>query len=112
VVIALIPTPRPWEAAAYVGFGNWNDCPQPAVHVALAHAWYQRWGAEVFALAADQAEMYVWRPPQTTSEAVGLGQEPYLYAYDNVLQGDPDLDTREKYASALIGYHSWQFWWD
>jgi len=112
VAVALIPTPRPWEAAAYVGFGNWNDCPESAVHVALAHRWYQQWGAEVFALAADQAEMYVWRPPHTAREAAGIAEQQYLYASDNVLQGNPDLDTREKYAGALIDYHSWQFWWD
>jgi hypothetical protein len=112
VVLALVPTPRSWEAAAYLGFGNWNDCPAAADHVALMHAWHARWGAEVFALTEDQAEMYVARPPRTVSEAIEIGQQQYLYAYDNVEQGSPELDTREKYAGALIGYQSWQFWWD
>jgi hypothetical protein len=56
--------------------------------------------------------MYVPRPPSTIDEATPLGQVQYVYAYDDVLQGSPDITTREAYAGALIGYQSWQFWWD
>lgn len=112
VTIALLPTPRPWEAAAFVGFGGWNDCPDDAVHVALARLWHDRWGAEVFALAEDQAELYVWDPPTSARDAAALAQQQYLYSPDSVLQGDPDVATREDFASVLIDHESWQFWWD
>jgi hypothetical protein len=36
VLIVLIPTVGPWEAAAYLGFGGFNACPAPWVHVAYA----------------------------------------------------------------------------
>jgi Domain of unknown function (DUF4253) len=111
VLLALVPTPRPWEAAAYLGYGSWNDCPEPAAHVALMHEWYTRWGAETFALAGDQAELYVHRPPATAEEALLLGQQHYLYAPDDV-RSDKDPARRENDTGALIGYHSWEFWWE
>ena len=51
VLIVLIPTVRPWEAAAYLGFGGFNACPAPWVHVAYAHEWSARFGVRMVGLS-------------------------------------------------------------
>jgi hypothetical protein len=47
--IALIPSDDPTAIPAYMHWGNWNECPPPAYHVAALRAWRDHYGAELIA---------------------------------------------------------------
>jgi len=109
VAIALVPTRSPWEVPAYLGYGGWNECPPPEVHVALMKRWYQRHGAEIVSATQDTVEMQVARPPIDQPAALELATEHYVYCSDIVYQGTGDLDTL---AAGLESAPIWFFWWD
>lgn len=110
VHIILIPTTRPWEVAAYMSFGGWNDCPNPEEHVAIHRSWHERFGAEIVTMAGDLIEMRVTRPPTDLATAEALAMEQFHYtAGDLVYQG---TGTLLALASTLKGGATWFFWWD
>jgi hypothetical protein len=109
VAIALVPTRESADAAAWLGFGAYNDCPTPAVHVALFRRWHARFGAEVYGLSGSVAELLVSRPPTDREAALALAEEHGAYAYDLVAQGTESI---EALAATRLGARSWYFWWD
>ncbi|MDQ3034652.1 MAG: DUF4253 domain-containing protein [Myxococcota bacterium] len=109
VAIALLPTRDGWEAAAWLGFGGWNECPPPEEHVALLRRWYERWGAEVVSMGRDVIEAHVEAPPKSVGEARALAEEHYAYAPDIVDQGTGSI---ERLTASLVASQVWFFWWD
>jgi Domain of unknown function (DUF4253) len=109
VWIALIPTTLSWEIPAFLQFGNWNDCPPPAVHVGLMKYWQEQYGAEVVCISHDVIEMWVKNPPNDRESAFKLAQEQYLYCADIVDQG---CETLNNLAATLLNGKTWYFWWD
>jgi hypothetical protein len=87
VRIALIPTDDPCAIPAYMHYGNWNDCPSPAYHVAALRSWRDRYGAELVGLNADTLNLRVSRKPPTREEALALAREQYFYCNDIIDQG-------------------------
>jgi hypothetical protein len=61
--IGLCQVSDPAEVFARLGYGGWNECPAPHVHVALHRQWRQHVGAELAALQADVVECTVQRAP-------------------------------------------------
>jgi Domain of unknown function (DUF4253) len=106
IVIALLPTPEPAHAAAYLRFGGWNDCPPPPVHIALALEWRDRYGAVLVANTYETLEFKVARPVATRDEAERLALEHFHYCRESV------PDTLQAAAAELIGSSIWHFWWD
>jgi len=45
LLIAKIPTLNPWEVAAWIPMGGFNDCPSPAEQVTVFKYWYEQYGA-------------------------------------------------------------------
>jgi len=109
VVMLLLPTTSPWEVVSLLQVGGFNDSPVPAEHEALHKLWFDRFGAEIVSVSADQIEMSVAMPPTTDADAIELGIEHYLYAPDLVWQGTQDVSLL---ASSLVDNTSWYFWWD
>lgn len=109
VYLARIPTAKPWEIPAYLGYGGWNDCPEPAVQVAVLRRWHERYGAAPYAMAGDVVECWVERPPVDREGAEALAREQYFYCADIVDQGTKTLLAL---ASSLKGSGAWYFWWD
>lgn len=109
VDLLLLPGDRSWEAPAWLGFGGWNDCPEPFEQIAVLASWRRRYGAEVFGLGADQLELEVSRPPRDADEASALAREQYAYCFDLVDQGYLSL---ARLAADLPGRTIWSFWWD
>jgi hypothetical protein len=109
VGLVLVPTERSWEAPAYLNYGGWNECPEPAVHVAFLRRWHELHGAEVVSIGPDVMELSIGRPASDREEALALADEQFLYAYDIVTQGTETLD---RLAAHLLQATVWYFWWD
>lgn len=109
VGLVLVPTERSWEAPAYLNYGGWKECPEPAVHVAFLRRWHKRYGAEVVSIGPDAMELAIDRPVTGREEALALADEQFLYAYDIVAQGTETLD---RLAAHLLQATVWYFWWD
>jgi hypothetical protein len=107
--IALVPTPRGWEAPAFLNFGGWNACPQPAEHCAVLAYWNGRFGADVASMTRDVIELEVARPPASRDEALALAHEQFDYCEDIVDQG---VGTISNLAADLLAGSPWYFWWD
>jgi Domain of unknown function (DUF4253) len=105
VLIVLIPTVRPWEAAAYLGFGGWNACPAPWVHVAYAREWSARFSARLLALTHDTLEFEVASPITSREDAVAMAAVHAHYCSDTV-------SSTVEHAAYLLGAPLWRFWWD
>jgi hypothetical protein len=109
VVMALVPTPASWEAAAYLRFGGWNDCPNPEEHVAAWRRWNQIYGAEIVCMTNDVIEARVKTPPGDRETAMALAIEHYAYCADIVDQG---VGSVLALAAILLDGETWFFWWD
>lgn len=111
VYLALVPTPRAWEAPAYLRVGDWNACPPPAVHVALLKHWHDAYGAHLLGLGSDIVEVWVERPPTDPEVLRRLADEHEAYCPgDGPRELDAELDRAVRTNSA-DGSH-WFFWWD
>jgi hypothetical protein len=109
VHIALIPTDDPTAIPAYMQWGNWNECPPPAYHVAALRAWRDRYGAELIGLGADTINLRVSRKPATREEALELARAQYVYCNDIIDQG---VGSYRALAAGLMASDWWFFWWD
>ncbi len=109
VIIALLPTDDVTTTAAYLKFGDWNACPSPEVHMAIARHWASSNGAVQISNTYEIIEFHIARPIETRDVAMRRAREQYLYCNDIVDQG---TDTLEALASSLMGSAYWYFWWD
>jgi hypothetical protein len=109
VTVALVPTPASWESAAYLRFGNWNQCPSPDEHVAVWRRWNQLYGAEIICMTNDVIEARIARPPADREAAMTLALEQYAYCTDIVDQG---VGSVLSLAAVLLDGPTWFFWWD
>ena len=109
LLIGLVPASQSFEVPAHLRFGNWNSCPDPAIHTALGREWAERHGARLIVNRADVIEYEIERPVATLAEARELARLQYRYCGDIVDQGG---GTVEELARNLIGARYWFFWWD
>jgi hypothetical protein len=110
-VLALVPATSGDQAIAVLGFGGWNACPPPEIHVAVLRYWNSVYGARLQAMSYDIIELVVDRPPKDSAEAVSLAREQFAYANDIVLQGGK-LNTIGLLAKSLLSASRWVLWWD
>lgn len=106
VIIGLLPTRDPTETAAYLGFGGWNDCPPPPVHILLARQWHERYGAVLVTNTYETVEFQVAKPLTDREDAISLAMEQFHWCSDSV------PETLQHAAAELIGSTVWVFWWD
>jgi hypothetical protein len=92
-----------------LGFGNFNTCLAPEVHICLLRAWSETYDLKLVCLDTDTLELEVGRPPTTRKDALRLAGEQYRYCSDIVEQG---TGTIEQLAAGLLKGRSWYFWWD
>jgi hypothetical protein len=109
VQIALIPTDDPTAIPAYLYYGNWNECPATAYHVAALRAWRDLYGAELIGLGADTLNLRVSRKPATREEALELARVQHAYCSDIIDQG---VGSYRALAAVLMATDWWYFWWD
>lgn len=109
VSILLVPTRNGWEVPGFLEYGGWNDCPEPAAHIAMLRRWNVLHGAELVSLGPDTVELSIGRPLRDRQAALGIAREQFIYAYDIVHQGTTTLD---RLADEITGASVWFFWWD
>lgn len=109
VYIGLIPTDKPYDVAAYIKYGGWNECPYPEDHVGIMKYWYEKYGAKIISITPDTIEFTVENPPKTKEEALALAKEQFVYCSDIVTQGTGSISDL---AASLLNSKYWFFWWD
>ncbi|PTT87677.1 hypothetical protein DBR42_11230, partial [Pelomonas sp. HMWF004] len=107
--MGLVELDDPAELFARLGYGGWNDCPAPEVHVALHRHWRERFGAEAMAVSDAVVEFTVARPPADRKAALALAAEQQAYCADIVEQG---VGSTAALAATLLEAPVWYFWWD
>lgn len=107
--IGFVESTCDWHVYAKLGYGGWNDCPAPHVHVALHKYWDEQYKTSLIYLSGDTVETLVKAPVTEKTKALALAEEQYGYCYDIVEQG---MGTVGKLASSLLNSRYWYFWWD
>lgn len=108
LALALIPTREAAEVPAWLAFGNWSECPEPTVHVAMIARWQERYGAEIVAVTRDTIELRVTRPPADRDAATALAREQIAYAPSLLAQGTRSV---AEIAASRIGATTWSLTW-
>ena len=108
VRIVIAPVNYPAEVIGLVGFGNYNQNPAPAVHVAVHAYWHKNYQAEPLAATESAIELFVRNPPQDKDAAIALALQVYNYCPDNVWQGASSIEN----LASLLRRQYWSFWWD
>lgn len=108
LILAKIPTDKPWEVFAWIPFGGWNDCPEPSVMISVGKYWFERYHAIPAVITHDILELTAF-PVSDRSAAVGLALEQYAFCTDIIDQG---VQTIEVLADYLTKSSVWSFWWD
>jgi len=109
IIIARIPTNKPWELAAWVPMGGFNECPYPEEQVAVFQYWHEKYGAMPALVTGDIWELYVERPVRTKEAAMSLALEQFGFCSDIVAQG---TEAVNHLAGTLVDATVWFFWWD
>lgn len=107
--ISLVLTENRYEVPAHLGFGGWNECPRPEIHVAVLREWQGTYGAVPVCVARDVLECVVMRPPQEEADAMTLAAQHWLFCDDIVDQGTQSVRAL---ARELWKSPTWFFWWD
>jgi hypothetical protein len=110
VIVALVIAEYGWQIPTMLSYGNWNDCPAPAVHGVVLRHWYQRYGAELVGLTHDGMEFALARPPRTREDAMALAYDYVTYSLDGMSLYD--ADDLPDLAACLIDADVLRLWWD
>lgn len=105
MVIAKIPTADSWKIPAYLAFGNWNDCPEPEVHMMFLKSWKERFDADLMTVGYDYLEIMVNHPPTEKETLLALAREHFFMSQES----EGPLSAIGK---SLQGSRYWFFWWD
>jgi hypothetical protein len=107
--LSLVRTSHPHEIPVHLGFGGWNDAPDPQLQAAVLREWRKEYGAVPACVTGDVLECYVDRPPQTERQAMELAVEMWAFCDDIVSQG---TQTVRRLAMEIWRCPRWFFWWD
>jgi hypothetical protein len=104
VAIALLPIDRAADAPAWLAFGNWRGCPEPAVHVAMLRRLEDLAQVELVAITSDRIELRVPSPPTALETRDRLAEllarwDPPAFAQDRA--------TIAMWSSTLVTSRSW-----
>ena len=110
VVIAEIPTDKPWEIFAWLPFGGWNECPDTADLMAVSKSWYERFGAVPSVMTHDVLD-YELPHPVPEADAMRAAREQFGFCPDVIYSAEEDF-TGGTLAASLMNSRFWTFWWD
>ncbi len=110
LVIAEIPTDKPWEIFAWLPMGGWNECPDTSDMMAVARSWYERYGAVPSVVTSDTLDFELPAPIPVT-DAMRLAKEHYAFCPD-VIDSAAEEYNAGILGASLIKTRFWTFWWD
>jgi hypothetical protein len=96
----------PAQALLHLGFGAFNDCPQPHQHARVWEHWAHTLGAEPVVVHPDSLEGVAARPCATRTALVELLRECALYDPDGFTEGVQDVADQLAHNALL------RLWWD
>lgn len=104
IAIALLPITRGADAPAWLAFGNWRGCPEPAVHVAVLRRLETLVHADLVAITSDRIELRVSTPPTDQAERDRVAEllarwDPSAFAADRA--------TIAAWSGTLVTSRSW-----
>ena len=111
LLLAKIPVSEPWQIAAWLPMGGWNECPAPKELLAMAKHWYEKYGAVICCVSSAALEFRVSNPPADFEQAYKLAKEQFYFCEDRVWQYAPKYNLRTL-ANGLTQSPYWYFWWD
>ena len=111
LLLAKIPAAQPWQIAAWLPMGGWNECPAPDELLAMSKRWYEKYGAVICCVTSDELEFRVSNPPTDMEEAYALAKEQYYFCQDRVEQYADEYNLMTL-ADNLTKSRYWYFWWD
>jgi hypothetical protein len=108
--ILLVPAAHAWHVPVILGFGGFNDCPEPAELCALLRHWKELYGADPASFGAqasscDVLELTVENPPLDKPGAIALAKDLFIVA-------DHEMMTPAELAAQLVARRTWLLWWD
>lgn len=110
MILFEVPTVNPWEIAAYIPFGGWNECPTPKEMTDVLRYWFENYGAVPAAITHDTLELIV-PSPAVVSDPLELAKEHCAFTVDRLYQGTGS-GTLSEVAESLKVSSVWFFWWD
>ena len=108
IVIALIPSDASEDAFAWMAFGNFEGCPEPAVHISMSRYLQETYGARLVVMTESSVELSVAHPPDTRVEALALARTLVAYA-PAILEGG--RRSIADVAASLLGATHWALVW-
>jgi len=110
VIIAELPTDKPWQIFAWLPMGGWNECPDTSDMMAVSRSWYERYGAVPCVITSDTLDFELPRPIPVT-DAMRLAREHYAFCPD-VLDSAAEEYSAGMLGASLLKTRYWTFWWD
>lgn len=110
LILAEIPTAKPWEIFAWLPFGNWNECPDTDHLMTITKKWHELHGAVPAVMTHDVLEFEL-PEPVAKEKAMELVREQYLWCPDCIESVGDDF-TPAILAAILTRSKIWSFWWD
>lgn len=112
IILAKIPTKKPWEAAIWVPMGGFNSCPDPIAQAAVFEYWCKKYQAVPAVVTYNTWEFLVSKPPKRNLSSELLAKEQFTFCDDLVSQAQEEFATVRALASFLKNSPTWYFWWD
>lgn len=110
VILAEIPTTKPWEIFAYVPFGAWGNCPDTQAMTAIAKYWYKSHGAVPAVIAHDELNFMVDKPV-SRGKALPLAVEMYGMCPE-IISENGAVRSIGELADGLRNSTVWYFHWE
>ena len=107
IALVKLPTDKPWEAAIYIPFGGWNECPAPLEMAAVLKLWYEKYGAVPAAISHDILDM-VSSAELSNDDALTVARQMIAFDNDLLFMGV----SANKLANSIKRSKVWSFWWD
>ncbi len=112
LLMARIPTRNPWELAAWLPMGGFNDCPAPEIQAAVMKLWHEKYGAEPALVTSWAWEFTLPRPLSDKNEALALAFQHYAFCRERVDDYGRGEYRLGNLADSLMKSAVWHFSWD
>lgn len=107
VYLVRIPTDKPWEAAAWIPFCGWNNCPTVNDMVKICRFWYEGYNAAPAFISGDIMTFWLDAPVSDKQTAREISHQ-YAAFCDEFL----GMEGFDHVTADIMTSNVWTFWWD